>query len=194
MADLNAELARVGVTGGVTKAPLGTPIPTDMSPWVEPWVDMGYISDDGLTESVDADTEEFTPWQSNQPIRIEYTRETWTFQATFWESKYETIATYYRADRSDFEEREDGLIVMHQPAKPKRTRSAYGFDVIDGDYARRIITPSADVTDRDDVVYKSDTVIGYNVTITAYPVNGVSVVRMFMEDWALPALDGAPAA
>lgn len=185
----NEELARVGITGGVVKGKLGTTVPMDLDPWSDAVEDLGYLSDDGLTEAVDADSEEFTPWQSNQPIRVEYTKETWTFQATFWESKYSTLSTYYRASREDWEELPNGVVVLRQKAKPKRQRAFYGFDIIDGDVARRIVLPNAEVTDRDDVVYKSDTVIGYNVTITAFPVGGVAVVRLFLENWDLPDLE-----
>lgn len=187
---LDATLARLGVTGMVMTAPTGTVAPADLGAWGTGWLDCGYISDDGLTESLDEDSEEFTPWQSNQPIRIEVTRSVRTFQATFWESNWQTVSLYYRVGEDDVEvtgTAPNQIVSFNEQGKPKRQLRAFGFDVIDGTYHRRAICPLAEVTERGDIVYKSDELIAYEMTITAYPgSDGVSIKRLFMEGWAPP--------
>lgn len=190
---LNSELARLGVTGALRVAPLGSVIPVGMEEWPEPFVDLGYISDDGITESVDEDSETFTPWQSNSPIRTETTSSTKTFNATLWESKFETISVFYRVGAEDFTTEADDSVSFVEKGKPPRDLRSYGIDVVDGTYSRRIILPYAEVTERGDVSYKSDTMIGYEVTITAYPgADNISVKRIFKEGWTVPTV-AAPA-
>lgn len=184
----NAELARLGVTGALYVAPLGTVAPTDLSAWGAGWVDLGYISDDGVTEAVSEDRQDFTPWQESTPIRTDVTGSTLTFHATLWESKAATISLYYRVSEADMTttgSAPDQVVSFSQAGKPARDVRAFGIDVVDGTYHRRIVLPYAEVTERGDITYKSDTLIGYEVTITAYPgSDGVSVKRLFKEGWA----------
>ena len=189
---LDAELARLGVTGALRVAPIGTTLPTGLGVWPVGYADLGYISDDGITESRDEDQQTFVPWQSNAPIRTETTRSVVTFQQTLWESNWETISLYYRIGVDDTTVTgtgDDALVIFDEQGKPKQDLRSFGIDVIDGVYQRRILAPYAEVTERGDIVYKSDTLIGYEVTITCYEgPDGVSVRRMFKEGWAPPVI------
>ncbi len=191
---LNSELARLGVTGALWVAPMGTTAPTGMEDWPDGFEDLGYISDDGVTESVDEDTEDFTPWQSNTPIRTEITSSVKTFQCTLWESKAATIGLFYRIGTSEMSTDSDGVVSFAEKGKPHRDPRCFGLDVIDGTYHRRIIVPYGEVTERGDISYKSDEMIGYEITISAYPgSDGVSVRRLFKESWTVPAGGSASA-
>lgn len=187
---LNATLARLGVTGMVMVAPTGTTAPVDLAAWDAGWNDCGYISDDGLSESLDEDKQEFTPWQSSTPIRTEVTKSTKTFKFTCWESNWTTVSLYYRVDEEDVDvsgTAPNQIVSFNEEGKPKRQLRAFGFDVIDGNYHRRAVCPLAEVTERGDIVYKSDELIAYEMTVTAYPgTDGISIKRMFMEGWAPP--------
>lgn len=183
----DAELARLGVTGALYVAPTGTTAPTDLGAWGVGWVDLGYISDDGVTESLNEDRQDFTPWQSAVPIRTEVTSSVMTFSATLWESKAATVSLFYRVAEDDMTvtgTTPNEIVSFNQAGKPARDTRAFGIDVIDGTYHRRIVLPFAEITERGDVSYKSDTLIGYEVTITAYPgTDGISAKRLFKEGW-----------
>lgn len=184
----NPEFARLGVTGALRVAPVGTIAPTDMTAWPAGWVDLGYISDSGITEGREEDQETFIPWQSNSPIRVETTSATETFQATLWESNFNTISLYYRKNAGEMTAGPDGLVSFPVGGKPKRDLRAFGIDVVDGVYSRRIVLPYAEVTARGDLVYVSNSLIGYECTITAYEgTDGVSTLRMFKEGWSIPS-------
>ncbi len=189
---LNSTLARLGVTGALYVGAVGTTAPsaTTLGPWAPAMRDLGYISDDGIVEGVDEDKEEFVPWQSATPIRSEITKATQTYQATLWESKFDTISLYYRVGQEDMTQTgtgADAVISFVDKGKPKRDLRCFGIDVIDGAYHRRVFLPMAEVTERGELTYKSDTLIGYEVTITAYPgSDGYSALRVFKEGWELP--------
>lgn len=189
---LNAELARLGVTGAVRVAALGTTAPTDLTAWGAGWHDLGYISDDGVTESAEEDSETFTPWQASTPIRTEITSSTKTFSFTCWESNAQTVSLYYRVPVEEMVDNGSGLITFDEKGKPKRDLRAFGIDVIDGSYQRRFILPYAEVTERGEITYVSNELIGYELTITAYPgQDEVAVRRMFQEGWTLPVAEPA---
>jgi hypothetical protein len=189
---LDAELARLGVTGALWGGALGVtaPVRTEIGPWPEGMSNYGYISDDGITEGRDEDSEQFTPWQSTSPIRTEITRSVVTFAATLWESSAQTISLYYKTPVTDMVQTGVGdaaVVSFVERAKAKPDRRALGVDVVDDIYHRRMFAPNTEVTERGEIVYKSDTLIGYEVTITAYPgSDGISVLRIFREGWELP--------
>lgn len=199
---LNPTLTRLGVTGATRVAPVGTVAPTDMAAWPTGWADLGYISDDGVTEDRDEDQETFIPWQSNSPIRTETTSATETFQATFWETNFHVISLYYRKGAGEMTAGPDGLVSFPVGGKPKRDLRAFGIDVIDGIYQRRIILPYAEVTTRGGLTYVSNSLIGYECTVTAYEgTDGISTLRLFKEGWGIPlsevqriTITGAPTA
>jgi hypothetical protein len=188
----NPELARLGVTGALRVAALSTTIPTDLTAWPPGWADLGYISDEGITEGRDENQETFIPWQSNSPIRVETTSATETFQATLWETNFDVISLYYRKGLDEMTETGTGadtMVSFTVGGKPKRDLRKFGIDVIDGTYARRIILPYAEVTERGELTYVSNALIGYQVTITAYEgSDGVSTLRMYREGWTLPVV------
>lgn len=189
---LDAELARLGVTGALRTGPLGSTLPASMTAWAAPIVNLGYISDDGITESRSEDRQEFVAWQSVSAIRTELTTRQTSFQATLWETNWDTVSLYYQVGIDDVTLDETGtidVVIFDEKGKPKRDLRVFGIDVVDDVYARRAIIPYGEVTERGDITYKSDTLIGYPVTITAYPgPDGVSVRRMFMEGWTTPAI------
>lgn len=182
----NPEFARLGVTGALRVAPLGTTAPTDMTAWPTGWSDLGYISDDGITEDRNENQEKFQPWQSNSPIRIETTSATESFKAKLWESNFNVISLYYRKGAEDMTSAA-GVVSFTVGGKPKRDLRMFGVDVIDGVYKRRIILPFAEVTERGSLVYVSNALIAYECTITAYEgSDGISTMRMFDEGWTVP--------
>jgi hypothetical protein len=187
---LDATLARLGVTGMVMTGPTGTTAPTDLAAWGTGWADCGYISDDGLEEAPDEDSEQFVPWQAATPIRVEVTKSITTFKFTCWESNWTTVSLYYRVKEEDVTvtgTAPNQIVSFDQAGKPDRNLRAFGFDVIDGSYHRRAICPLAEVTERGSITYKSNELIAYELTVTAYPgSDGVSIKRMFQEGWAPP--------
>lgn len=186
---LDAELARLGVTGALRTGPLGSTLPVSMTAWAAPIKNLGYISDDGITESRSEERTDFTSWQSLTPIRTEITSRQTTFQTTLWETNWDTISLYYQVGLDDVTLDDTGaidVVIFDEKGKPKRDLRVFGVDVVDDVYARRAIIPYGEVTERGDIIYRSNTLIGYEVTITAYSgPDGIAVRRMFMEGWTV---------
>jgi hypothetical protein len=187
----DSDLARLGVTGAVMLADVGATLPVGLAAWGTDFASLGWISDAGLKESLNESSTSFIPWQSNSPIRTEVTKETITFVFTCWETSFSTISLYYRKHADDMTSVGTGAtaaIQFDQGGKPKQDTRCFGFDIIDGIYQRRFITPLAEISDRGDITYKGDTMVGYELTLTAYEGSeGYSIRRMFNEGWSIPS-------
>lgn len=176
----NAQLALVGASGVGCTAPLGTPAPVDFTALPPVWKDMGYISQDGMTAAVDENRQSWTPWGALSPIRTQVTSSTKTFAITCWESNKTVMSLYYKVPEADLTPAVGtGVIAFAEQDRPSPDRRAFCFDVLDGaTNLLRIYIPLGEVTEKGDTVYKSDDLVGYPLTISAYPGNdGVAVYR-----------------
>lgn len=189
-----AEAARLGATGRIDVAPVGTAIPFDMSNLDSAtFQNLGYISPDGVTEGRDEDNEEFVPWQELTAIRSEITKSVVTMQFAMWESTLKSNGFFYGFKPEDLKKADtDGSIVYDEKGKPVIQRHLVVLTVVDGEKARRLILPNAQVTERSEVVNKSDEMIELGVTLTAYPYGdeGLSARRIWAEGWDATGVTG----
>lgn len=166
-----ADLLEVGANGGGWVAPLGSTSPgdPDVQP-VSPWLPLGAISDDGLVQGFEEDTQSFTPWGYTAPIRTTITSSLRTFGLTVWEVGRTTVQSLqYRLDVADLAPA-SGLTSFAETASPVPDRRAFWFVVLDGDtFKRGFYVPEGEITERSDVTHKQDEVAGFEWTITAYP-------------------------
>lgn len=188
-----ADAARLGATGRIDIAPVGTPLPTDMSNLdMAVFKNLGYISSDGVTEGRDEDNEEFVPWQELTAIRSEITKSVVTLEFALWESTIKTAGFYYGFEADDLAKAADGSIIFDEKGKPQIKRHLMVLTVVDGNYARRLILPNAQITERNEVTYKSDEMAELGVTCTAYPYGdeGLSARRIWAEGWDATGVTG----
>ena len=176
-----ADLLEVGANGGGFVAPLGTTSPgdPDVQP-VSPWLPLGAISDDGLVQGFEEDTQSFTPWGYTAPIRTTITSSLRTFGLTVWEVGRTTVQSLqYRLDVADLAPA-SGLTTFSETASPVPDRRAFWFVVLDGDtFKRGFYVPEGEITERSDVTHKQDEIAGFEWTITAYPDDAGATVYHF---------------
>ena len=165
-----ADLTEIGSNGGGFVADLGTSSPgdPDVQP-LTPWAPIGAISDDGLVQGFDEDSQEFTPWGFTSPFRTTITKSLRTFKITAWETARTTVQSLqYRIPVADLAP-SSGLTTFSETASPTPDRRAFWFVVFDGELSRGFYVPEGEITDRSDVTHKQDEIAGYEWTITAYP-------------------------
>lgn len=170
---LTAANVNVAITGAVYAAASGaTPsAPTTATASLDVlFADLGYVSDDGVTEAYSDDTTEIKAWQGGTIVRTVISGSKATIKFMMIENKRETVELFHK-----------GSVVVSDGSTgwkmdvvtPTADRRPFVVDVIDGADHLRIYIADGEVSDRSDVVYKSDEEIGYEVEITMYPVNGV---------------------
>ena len=161
-----ASEVRVGVDGVVSSAPLGSTAPTAVDSALDAaFNDLGYVSEDGVTESNSVTTEPVRAWQGNAVVRTIITEGTTTFALTLLQTNADTLAEYYGLETADINTTSGSFVSSATVARPRRS---YVIDVIDGDELIRKYIPDGQVTEVGDQVFQNGAPIGYEVTITAY--------------------------
>ena len=133
---------------------------------------LGFVSDEGLTNSIEMDTEEIQEWGGNTVLTVRTSR-TEKFQWTFIETNELVLKEVY--GQENVTKASDALTVLHNGAElPQRL---YVFEIaLTGNKVKRIVVPLGKITEIGDVVYASGEPIGYQVTLSCSPdASGVTV-------------------
>lgn len=161
MAKDNTEV-RVAVDGVVASGLTSATAPTDAAASLPTgFEDLGYVSEDGVTEANSQTIEKIKAWQKSAVVRSTVTEGETTYALTLIQTNADTLAEYYGAAVAS-----DGSIII-DPTRERPHRS-YIIDVIDGDELIRTYIPDGQVTEVGDQVYQAGAPIGYEITITAY--------------------------
>jgi hypothetical protein len=176
---LLADNVRVGITGELNVAPVGTTGPTtSVSALDAAYEGLGYVSEDGVTETYDDTIEEIIAWQGAVVVRATTTESKATLQCVLIETKGAVLELFHKGSTVEVVSAGEWKIDVLAPTSDPR---AFVFDVLDGTKHIRIDIPRGEVTERGEIVYANDEPVGYDVTITAYPVAGV-VLTKFSDD------------
>lgn len=157
------------VAGAVYRAPLGTALPTDATTALAAaFLDMGYISEDGVTNSNSPDTEKIRAW-GGQVVLIVSTEKPDTFKLTFLESLNENVLKTVYGDANVTVDAQAGTINVVANAEALEDH-VYVIDMaLRGGAMKRVVIPSGALSELGDIVYKDDEAIGYEVTLDCMP-------------------------
>lgn len=188
----STELLTLGVTGALRYAPLAAAAPEkNLGAYDALHVDLGWLSDEGITEALSEESTDFIPWQATNSQRRQISSQEFTFQATVWSTTGLAAAMYYNKPVEEMTyDKESGVTRFVQGDKlPTDFRFRLGIDIIDGEKARRFWLPAASVQERGDLSYSKTDLIGYQFTFKTNfdPEVGYSIAREFREGWKLGA-------
>lgn len=143
-------------------------IPTDASTALDTdFVCLGYVSEDGLTNSNSPEVEEIRAW-GGDVVLTPLTGKPDTFQFTLIEAENLDVlkAVYGTANVSG--SLSTGVTVKANASLP--TDYAWVFEVVlAGNVAKRIVIPQASITEIGDITYTDGGAVGYQLTINAKP-------------------------
>ncbi|MEO3856236.1 hypothetical protein [Acrocarpospora sp. B8E8] len=173
-----ADLAVVGSNGGAWAGPVGTAQPADPEAVpAAPFLAIGAISEEGLTNGVEEDTQTFTPWGLSSPFRTVVSSSIRTFQFTAWETNRPIVrALQNRLDVATLVPDVDGIVTYAESASQSPDRRAFIFDVYDGAVWERFYVPEGEITERSEVTYQQTEMTGYQWTISTYPDSANNLV------------------
>lgn len=172
---LTAANVRAGTTGALYVADTGTTLPTGATGApAAGFGEVGYLSDDGITQSIAADQTEINGWQNADVVRVIKTSHSVTYAFTMIETNNEVLEVYYGNVVA-------GAVVINGDDMPHRS---WVLDVIDGTTTTRVVIPDAQVTAWNDVLYQNGEEVGYGVTLTCYPDVTGNKVYIYNSDGA----------
>lgn len=166
---LDSDNVRVAVTGAVYVAPTDTAAPTSSDSALNvAFVDLGYVSADGITESIDRSTTQIRAWQNGSLVREVTSEGTYSVSMMFIETNEAVLELYYGATNT----------AGKFDIDPTSTggRKSFVIDVVDGANVERIYIPAGEITALGERTLASGEAVGYEVTITAYADAGSTTV------------------
>lgn len=169
MAANNAGNVSVGkplAAGGIYSGPTTTTTPTDATAALPAGLEnLGFVSDEGLTNAIEMDTEEIKEWGGNTVLTVKTSR-TETFAWTFIETNELVLKEVY--GQANVTVDDGDIAVIHNAADlPARM---YVFEIaLTGNRVKRIVVPNGTVTEISEVTYTAGEPIGYGVTLTCVP-------------------------
>lgn len=163
----NVTVGKPKIAGAIFRAPAGTTVPTTADGTLDnAFINLGFVSEDGVTNSNTAETENIKEW-GGQVVLVVTTEKPDTFQLTLIDTLNADVAKAVYGDAN----------VATTTGGFSITANATGADnavyVIDmamtGGALRRIVIPVAQLGEVGDIVYKSDEAVGYEITLNALP-------------------------
>ncbi len=154
-------------TGAVFVAPAGTTVPTNATTALNvAFKSMGYVSEDGLVNSVSTDTEQVNAWGGDL-VLVGQTNYMETFTVNLLETNAEALKVYY-GDSNVTVSGSDITVTANSTMLP--TVVVVFELVLTGGRIKRIVVPSAQLVDRSgDITYTDGDAITYPVMFQAYP-------------------------
>lgn len=166
----NVSVGKPKIGGAVYRAPLGTTLPTDAtSALSSDWKCLGYVSDEGVTNSNSADTTEIKAWGGDTVLATQEDR-TDTWQMVLIETLNVEVAKTVYGNGNVTGTLETGITITANNSE--REAGAIVVDMVMREGAlKRVVLPNAKVGDLGDIVYNDSEAVGYDTTFNCLADN-----------------------
>ena len=163
----NVSFGKPKATGAVYVAPAGTTVPTNATSTLDPaFKGLGYVSEDGLVNAIETDTESVVAWGGDKVLEGQTTFSE-TFMVNLIETNPEALRVFYG---------EDNVVVSGDNITVKQTSAPLPnvvvvFEIVlSGGRIKRIVVANAQIVDRSgEITYVDGEPIAYPALFQAYP-------------------------
>ena len=158
----------VAATGNVYLAATGTPLPANWHSTLNAgFVNVGYIGEDGVDETINTDTTDIVAWGGDL-VRVVQTKHSLEYGFTMYETTDTNLASFYGSTS-----------VIKGDALPHQVMV---IDWQDGDKWRRNVYPDVQITSRESRKLASSEVAAFGVTITCFPDTSGNKAYMYRDE------------
>lgn len=188
----NVANPRIWVNAEVYTAPLGTTAPTDVvTAWAAAWLDLGLLSEDGMTESRTEDTTDHYAW-GGVLVRTTRSKHKRTFTVTCLEDNA-VLFDVLNPGSTDVNSaggagQPPAGTVTRTVKVPTPDPRAFGFEMRDGAVTKRIIVPRGEIVAVGDSTASDASMHMKELTINVYPSStGTLYTEITNDPQAVPA-------
>lgn len=164
----NVAAGKPKIGGAIYVAPSGTTLPTDATTALAAaYKELGYVSEDGVTNSNSPNSETVKAWGGDIVMNL-LTEKPDNFSFTLIEAKSVDVLKFVYGSDNVTGDLTTGITVKANAAIPEA--HVIVIDMIMGEgVLKRVVMPSAYVSEVGDIVYKDDEAIGYETTVLCPP-------------------------
>ena len=164
----NVSVGKPKVTGAIWRAPAGTTVPTSATASLAAaFKCLGYVSEDGLTNTNSPETEEIKAWGGDVVLNP-FTGKSDIFKFKLIEVLNAEVLKAVYGSSNVTGAVATGLTITANATDVADAVWVYET-ILTGGVCKRIVVPSGKITEIGDIVYKDNEAIGYDLTVTAHP-------------------------
>ena len=170
----NVSFGKPKATGALFYAPKGTTVPTNATTELpEAFRNVGFISEDGLVNATETDTETVNDW-SGQEVLSGQTSFAEMFTYNMLEVNANSMRHYYGEDNVELDG-EGNITAIHvKPAELEEVVFVAEV-VLTGGRIKRVVVPRGKFVDRSgEISYVNSEAVTYPVQLKAYPIADTS--------------------
>ncbi len=162
----NVAILKPVTTGAIYYGEATATVPTSATAPLTGFSCVGYISEDGVTKSVNRDSTSIKDW-GGETIKTVQTDYEATYKFTMTEALNTTaLKAFYGEDNVT---EADGNITIKATSEELPIRAWVIDAITDEGKAYREVIPKGKISDTGDISYKRDEATGYEITVTALP-------------------------